>query len=61
MPCPHFSNDSGDCLLWQDHGEEEDCREAPVEDRVNREWCLSSQTGYRQCPVFQRFLAELFP
>lgn len=61
MPCPHLSNDSGECLLRQDDGEEEDRRELPVADRVNREWCLSSQMGYRQCPVFQRFLAELLP
>jgi hypothetical protein len=61
VPCPHFSNQSGECLLRDDQEEDDDLREVSVEDPVDREWCLSSEKGYRQCPVYRRFLAELIP
>jgi hypothetical protein len=61
VPCPHFSNASGECLLEHEQPEGDDGREAPVDDPVDRQWCLSDEKGYRRCPVFQRFVAELLP
>jgi hypothetical protein len=59
VPCPHFANASGECLLEHEEAESDDGREAPVVDHVEREWCLSGEKGYRRCPIYQRFLAEL--
>ena len=61
MPCPHFSNVSGECLLEHEHAEGDDGREAVADDPVDREWCFRGEKGYRRCPVFQRFLTELLP
>ncbi len=61
MPCPHFSNQNGDCLLREDQDVDEEDRDVSVEDPVDRTWCLSAEKGYRQCPVYRRFLAELTP
>ena len=33
--------------------------EAPVEEPVNGEWCLTAGNGYRSCPIYRKFLAEL--
>jgi len=60
VPCPHLSRESGECLLLEDAPEnEEELLEAPLDDPVNREWCLSPGTAYRECPLFRRFLLEL--
>ncbi len=61
MPCPHYSNDNGDCLLRHDDEQDEERREVSVEDPVTREWCLGPEKAYRQCPMYRRFLAELIP
>jgi hypothetical protein len=62
MPCPHFSGVNGECVLQQaDREAEDDAREAQVEDPVERDWCLSADKGYRDCPVYRSFLAELVP
>jgi hypothetical protein len=62
VPCPHFSSESGDCLLMQEPEEQdEDLVEIPNDDPVDREWCLASNRTYRNCPVYRRFLAELLP
>jgi hypothetical protein len=39
--------------------DEEDSIEVPLEEPVSGEWCLSAGNGYRSCPIFRRFLAEL--
>jgi len=61
MPCPHFSNVSGECVLQQDREQDDDEREPPVVENVSTDWCLSSNQGYRNCPLYQRFLAEIIP
>jgi hypothetical protein len=48
-------------VLQQEREEEEDPREAQVEDPTTRDWCLSPTKGYRNCPFFKRFLTELIP
>lgn len=60
MACPHFSRANGDCLLLQEPEEEDDDRVEPApEEPIRREWCLSSDRSYRNCPVYRRFVAEL--
>jgi len=62
VPCPHFSHDSGDCHLLEDVPEDEEERaEGALDDPVNRDWCLSGADGYRNCPIYRKFLAELLP
>lgn len=61
MPCPHFSCVTGECVLQQEHEADDDPREAPVEEPTSRDWCLSPVKGYRDCPIFERFLSELLP
>ncbi len=61
MPCPHFSYLIGECVLQQEREDEEDPREARVEEPTTRDWCLSPVKGYRNCPLFKRFLTELLP
>lgn len=61
MPCPHFSNLTGECVLQQERVEEDDPRELRVEDPTSRDWCLSATKDYQNCPLFKRFLLELLP
>lgn len=62
MPCPHFSNLNGECVLDRPESEvDDDSRDTPVEDPVERTLCLSSDGRYRDCPVYQRFLTDLTP
>lgn len=60
MPCPHYSRENSECALMDNAPEdEEDSAEAPVEEPVNGEWCLAAGNGYRSCPIYRKFLAEL--
>jgi hypothetical protein len=60
MACPHFSRLDNDCALADDQPkDDEEVVEAPAEDLTNRAWCVGEGDGYRNCPVFQRFVAEL--
>ncbi len=60
MPCPHFSRESGECTLLDNAPEdEEEPVESPLDEPVNREWCLAAGEGYRRCPIFRRLLDEL--
>jgi hypothetical protein len=60
MACPHYSLDSGECALLENTPEDEEERgEAPLDEPVRREWCLSGNDAHRSCPIFRRFLAEL--
>jgi hypothetical protein len=61
MPCPHFSSVTGECGLEQGHVEaaDDDVYEPTAEDPVSRELCLGAGKKHRECPVFQRFVADL--
>jgi hypothetical protein len=62
MPCPHFSAANAECLLQQDPDSEGDETHLPVvTDSVDPDWCLGPGRGYRECPVFKRFLSEIVP
>ena len=62
MPCPHLARDSGECVLLEDApADEEERGEFPVEEPIDREWCLGAGEAYRSCPVFRRFIADLLP
>jgi hypothetical protein len=62
VPCPHLSSESSECLLLQEaEADDEERGAAPIDEPPNREWCLSSDKKYRQCPLYRRFLAELQP
>ena len=39
--------------------DEEDSAEAPLEEPVSGESCLSAGSDYQSCPIYRRFLAEL--
>ena len=62
MPCPHYSSEDSDCVLLQETPrDDEESVLAPAEDSVPRDWCLVPDQGYRKCPVYRRYLAELLP
>lgn len=62
MPCPHFSVRDNDCTLTEEQPKDDDeLGAAPREEPVNRAWCTGDDKSHRQCPVFQRFVADLFP
>ena len=62
MPCPHFSTLNGECVLDRpEDGVDDDSRDAPCEDPVDRSLCLSSDGRHRDCPIYRRFLSELTP
>jgi len=62
MTCPQFSREHNDCLLLQEAPRDDEERvPVPADETVNRAFCLAPQSGYRNCPVFRRFLAELAP
>jgi hypothetical protein len=62
MTCPQYSREHDDCLLLQEPPREDDERaELATDAPMTREWSLAPQRGYRNCPVFRRFLAELSP
>ena len=47
MPCPHYSRENSECALMDNAPEdEEDSAEA-------------AGNGYRSCPIYRKFLAEL--
>jgi hypothetical protein len=60
MTCPQFSREHNGCLLLQEAPRDDEERAlVPVEETVSRALCLAPRNGYRDCPVFRRFLAEL--
>ena len=60
MPCPHFSRQDNDCSLADEQpGDDEELTETPPEEPANRSWCVGEGDGYRNCPLFQRFIADL--
>ncbi len=60
MACPHYLKASGDCLLQEDSAPEGDEVRGPgIVDETNPDWCLGSGLDYRECPLYQRFIAEL--
>lgn len=60
MACPHFSREDNDCLLLQDRpADEAELGEVVVEEPPNPSWCAGEGDGYRNCPIYRRFLAEL--
>jgi len=61
VSCPHYSTETGECVLLEETEEDEDRAEVPVDDPVNPNWCLGSDKGYRNCPIFRRFLGDLLP
>jgi len=62
MPCPHFSRENSDCLLLHEAPEpHEEHADAAPDEPMAREWCLSPDQSYRNCPVLQRYLSELLP
>lgn len=62
MPCPHFSREDNECRLLQEAPEpDEEHADAAPDEPVAREWCLSSDQSYRNCPVLQRYLSDLSP
>jgi len=48
-------------LLEEAPADEEERGEFPVEESIDREWCLGAGEAYRSCPVFRRFVADLLP
>jgi hypothetical protein len=62
VPCPHYSRDNNDCLLLQEPlRDDEEGGSTPADEPLNWEWCLAQDKGYRKCPVFRRYLADLLP
>lgn len=61
MPCPHFSKETGECVLLEEAEDDDDRPEVQLDEPVDRSWCLGSDEGYRNCPVFRRFLGDLLP
>ena len=60
MACPHFSHEDTNCRLLEDAPRDDDeSTETPVDDRVNREWCLADGREYLNCPIFRTYLADL--
>ncbi len=60
MACPHYSVRDNECLLAQDQPEdEEQPLEAPAEEPVNLSWCLGEGDGFRNCPLFRKFVADI--
>lgn len=60
MPCPHFSVQENECRLLEEADPEDDeGQSSPLDDRVNREWCLGQEKGYRNCPIFRSYLTDL--
>jgi hypothetical protein len=59
VPCPHFSIEAGECLLQEDREDEEERGEVVLDDAVRRDWCLSTDRAYRNCPTFRRYLGDL--
>ena len=39
--------------------DDEETADAPLEEPVSGEWCLTAGAGYQSCPIYRRFLAEL--
>ena len=61
MPCPHFSTDAGECLIQDNPEDEEERGEIVLDETVRSDWCLSTDRGHRNCPVFRRYLGDLLP
>jgi len=60
MACPHFSRRENDCALAEElPKDDEELTETPADEPTNRAWCMGEGDGYRNCPVFRRFMAEL--